>query len=150
MSYFIFLNNLPNSIGTLYRIAENESDLNYLNIFKDDYKIIQDSLENFNDVKYEKKSVGYYDNNNIIFYDVLQEPLFLNKQNLENTINSHKKSINLFLKNNPSHLLFNRWNDYYNQLSSLNLESITYPLNKSLEQYFNDLGQPSYSILQLP
>jgi len=150
MNYFIFLNNLPNSIGTLYRIADNESDLNSLNIFKDDYKIIQDSLKNFNDVKYEKKSVSHYDSNDIIFYNPLQEILILNKQNIENTINSHKKSINLFLQNNPGHLLFNRWNDYYNQLSSLNLDSITYPLNKSLEQYFNDLGQPSYSILQLP
>jgi len=35
-------------------------------------------------------------------------------------------------------------------LNNLNLDSISYPLNKSLEQYFNDLGQPSFNILQLP
>jgi hypothetical protein len=36
------------------------------------------------------------------------------------------------------------------QLNNLNLDSITYPLNKSLEQYFNDLGQPSLNPLQIP
>jgi hypothetical protein len=32
MSFFIFLNNLDNVEGTLYSIAENQSDLNNLNI----------------------------------------------------------------------------------------------------------------------
>jgi hypothetical protein len=40
--------------------------------------------------------------------------------------------------------------NYYTQLNNLNLDNITYPLNKSLEQYLSDLGQPSYNILQLP
>jgi len=150
MYYFIFSKDLPNSFGTLYKIAENESDLNYLNINQSDYKIIQDTLENFNNVKYGKKSVRYYDSNNIIFYDILEEPLHSTKQSLEITIGIYKEIINLFLQNNSNHLLFNRWNDYYNQLSSLNLDSIIYPLNKSLEQYLNDLGQPSYNILQIP
>jgi hypothetical protein len=150
MYYFIFSKDLPNSFGTLYKIAENESDLNYLNINQSDYKIIQDTLENFNNVKYGKKSVRYYDSNDIIFYDILEEPLHSTKQSLEITIGIYKEIINLFLQNNSNHLLFNRWNDYYNQLSSLNLDSIIYPLNKSLEQYLNDLGQPSYNILQIP
>jgi hypothetical protein len=76
--------------------------------------------------------------------------LFLIKNNLKNYINRLKIQIKQFLDNNPNHPLFNRWNNYYNQLNNLNLDSITYPLNKSLEQYFNDLGQPSYNILQLP
>jgi hypothetical protein len=36
------------------------------------------------------------------------------------------------------------------QLNNLNLDSITYPLNKSLEQYFSDLGQTSLNPLQIP
>jgi hypothetical protein len=46
--------------------------------------------------------------------------------------------------------LYSKWKNYYDQLSSLDLNTIQYPLNKSLEQYFKDLGQPSLNILQLP
>jgi len=48
MSYFIFLKNSDNIEGTIYKIAENQSDLNNINITQSDYKIIQDSQENFN------------------------------------------------------------------------------------------------------
>ena len=75
---------------------------------------------------------------------------FKNKDSLQLHVNNLKNTIKLFLDNNTNHSSFNVWNTYYNQLNSLNLDSITYPLNKSLEQYLNDLGQPSYSILQLP
>jgi hypothetical protein len=148
MSYFIFLNNSDNLLGTLYRIAENESDLNNLNILKSDYKIIQDSQDNFNLVKFGNKFAEKYNNNSITYID--QTNFFQNKNELQNYVDIFKKQILQFTENNPNHLLFNRWNSYYNQLNNLNLDSITYPLNKSLEQYFNDLGQPLFSILQLP
>jgi len=160
MAYFIFTKNKDNIEGNLYKIAETESDLNNLNILKSDYTIIQDSQENFNDVKFFKKRVKFY-NDNIISYENISE-LFedqINKNNtliltgkdkLKNYINSFTSQIKHFTDNNPNHSLFNRWNDYYNQLNNLDLNSITYPLNKSLEQYFNDLNQPSLNPLQLP
>jgi len=148
MSYFIFLKNLENIEGSLYKIAENESDLNNLNINKNDYKIIEDSQSNFNLVKFGNKIAIKY-NNDIINY-VDSTTSFLKKEELQMYIDSLKKSIKQFITNNSNHTSLNLWNDYYNQLNSLNLDSITYPLNKSLEQYFKDLGQPSFSILQLP
>jgi hypothetical protein len=148
MSYFIFLKDLDNVEGTLYRIAENQSDLNNLNISQSDYKIIEDSQSNFNLVKFGNKFIVKY-NNNLISYGEGTFS-FLNKNELQNNINNLKQVIKQFTDNNPNHPLFDRWNNYYNQLNNLNLDSITYPLNKSLEQYFNDLGQPSFSILQLP
>jgi mRNA-degrading endonuclease YafQ of YafQ-DinJ toxin-antitoxin module len=147
MSYFIFLKDLDNVEGTLYRIAENQSDLNNLNISQTIYKIIEDSQSNFNLVKFGNKSVTKYSNNVITYVD--QENLFTSKEQLKNHIDNLKNQIKQFTDNNPNHPLFSRWNNYYNQLNTLNLDSITYPLNKSLEQYFNDLGQPSYNILQL-
>jgi hypothetical protein len=72
------------------------------------------------------------------------------KNKLVNYIDNFKIPMNDFLKNNNNHPLLISWNDYYNQLNNLNLDNIVYPLNKSLEQYFNDIGQPSYNILQLP
>jgi hypothetical protein len=67
MSYFIFLKNLDNIEATLYKIAENEFDLNNLNIHKDDYKIIEDTQINFDLFKYGNKSIVKY-NNNIVSY----------------------------------------------------------------------------------
>jgi mRNA-degrading endonuclease YafQ of YafQ-DinJ toxin-antitoxin module len=147
MSYFIFLKDSDNVEGTLYRIAENQSDLNNLNISQNIYKIIEDSQSNFNLVKFGNKNVTKYSNNVITYVD--QENLFRSKEQLKNHIDNLKNQIKQFTDNNPNHPLFSRWNNYYNQLNTLNLDSITYPLNKSLEQYFNDLGQPSYNILQL-
>jgi len=147
MSYFIFAKNLENIPGTIYKIAENEFDLNNLNIFQSDYKIIEDS-QNFNDVKYGNKLPLKYNGNTITFIN--QTISYFLKTELQNYVNNNKSSIKHFLDINPNHQLFNRWNNYFNQLNNLNLDSINYPLNKSLEQYFNDLAQPSYNILQLP
>jgi hypothetical protein len=148
MSYFIFTPNLDNENGTLYRIAENISDLNNLNINKLDYKIIEDSQINFDTVKYGTKIILKYNNNNIIYENVT--PSFLKIENIIQYIERFKNKIKQFTENNQNHPLFSRWNNYYDQLNSLNLNTITYPLNKSLEQYFFDLGQPSYNILQIP
>jgi len=147
MAYFIF-DKLENVDGSLYRIQENLSDLNNTNINQNDYKIIEDTQDNFNSVKYSLKSVLKFNNNIIIYENTPIVPIIKNE--LKFKINEIKNIINPFLKNNKNHPLFDRWNNYYNQLNSLDLDSITYPLNKSLEQYFNDLGQPSYNILQLP
>jgi hypothetical protein len=147
MSYFIFLKNADNIEGTIYKIAENEADLNFLNIFKNDYKIIQDTQENFNAVKFGTKFPSKY-NGDIIVFSLIETTF--NKKSLEQIINNYKNLLQIFLDNNPNHPLFSRWNSYYNQLNNLDLDSITYPLNKSLEQYFNDLGKPSYNILQVP
>lgn len=149
MPYFIFNKNQEDVAGTFYRMAENESDLNNLNIEITNYKIIQESLENFNNVKFEIKFPISYNISNVINYENLN-PLFTRKENLEKIVNNLKQQINLFLENNQNHPLFDRWNSYYNQLNSLDLDTINYPLTVSLEQYFNNLGQPSYSILQLP
>jgi len=148
MAYFVFLKNLDNTEGSIYKIAENLSDLNNLNIFKEDYKIIEDTQENFNFVKFCKKKVLKYSGETITYED--NNFFNKNKKSMENEINNKKNLIEQFLKNNPNHSLFNRWNSYYSQLNNVNVDSIAYPLNKSLEEYFNDLGQPSFNILQLP
>jgi hypothetical protein len=147
MSYFIFLKNFENISGTIYKIAENQSDLNNLNIFQSDYKIIQDSQENFNSVKLNTKYPSKY-NGDIITFDTMQN--LFTRNELEQEINNFKIQIKQFTDNNPNHSLFSRWNSYYNQLNNLNLNNINYPLTMSLTQYLNSLGQPSYNILQLP
>jgi len=148
MSYFVFSKNSDNVMCSLYRIAENQVDLDNLNINKDDYKIIEDNQGNFNSVKFNLKYAEKYNNNTIIYID--HGAVSFDKQQLTTYINNLKNSIKQFLDNNPNHSLFSRWNDYNNQLSNLNLSTIEFPLNKSLEQYFNDINQPSFHPLQLP
>jgi len=148
MAYFVFFKECDNLEGSIYRIAENEFDLNNLHFFKDDYKIIEESVENFNLVKNNLKFPKKYINNTIIFEDTSIS--FKHKEILENFIDNFKKVLKSFLDVNLNHPHYERYNNYYNQLINLNLNSITYPLNKSLEQYFDDLGQPSFNILQIP
>jgi hypothetical protein len=148
MAYFIFLKNLDNIEGTLYKIAENLNDLNSLKIIEDNYKIIEDNQSNFNNVKYGTKQITKYNNNIIEYIDSAWS--FSSKNELLSYVNNLKNVIKLFINNNPSSPVFNIWNSYYNQLNNLNLDTISYPLNKSLEQHFNELGQPALNILQLP
>jgi mRNA-degrading endonuclease YafQ of YafQ-DinJ toxin-antitoxin module len=148
MSYFIFLKNMDNIEASIYKIAENQNDLNNLNIIDLDYKIIEDSQDNFNLVKYGTKILLKYNNNDITYVDGTTK--FATKEELQSYVNNFINEIKQFTNNNPNHPLFSRWNDYKNQLSSLNLDSITYPMNISLEQYFNASGQPSLNPLQIP
>jgi hypothetical protein len=148
MSYFVFLKDMDNVEGSIYKIAENQSDLNNLNIDKSVYKIIEDSQENFNTVKLNIKFPLKYTGNTITFINVINNyPI---KTPLENEVNNFKNQIKQFTNNNPNHPLFNLWNNYYNQLNNLNLNNINYLLTISLQQYLNDLGQLSLNPLQLP
>ena len=145
MAYFIYNQAANNQI---YKIAENQSDLNNLNITQSDYKIIEDSQSNFDLVKFGNKYPIKYNNNTITYIDTTNS--FKSKKELENCVNNVKTQIKQFTNNNPNHPLLSRWNDYYTQLNNLNLNSIEYPLNKSLEQYFKDQNQNSLNPLQTP
>jgi hypothetical protein len=148
MAYFVFGKNLDNITNTLYRIASNQSDLNNLNIDQSIYKIIEDNDSNFNSVKFSLKKVLKYDQNNITYVDINQ--VFKVKEDLNGYLLNIKNQIKTFLDNNSNHPLFSLWNDYLIQLNSLNLNNISFPLNKSLEKYFDDLGQTSLNPLQIP
>ena len=159
MAYFIFTKDLNDVDGTIYKIAENEYDLNNLNIVKSKYKIIEDSQSIFEAVKYGIKNIVKYNNNIItyedittVFVDDVKNDIIVKsaEKKVNDYILNYKNIINQFLKNNQNHQLFNRWNDYYNQLNALNANSIQYPLNTSLEQYFKDQNQTSLNPLQLP
>jgi hypothetical protein len=148
MAYFIFAKDSDNIDNTLYRIAENQSDLNNLNIEQSIYKIIEESQSNFDLVKYGTKIAKKYNNNVITYVDFSYN--FLDKNQLNSYVQNVIPVIKEFLDKNKEHPLFNLWNNYCNQLKLLNLNNIIYPLNKSLEQYFKDQGQTSLNSLQLP
>jgi hypothetical protein len=145
MAYFIFSNNDIDL--NLYKIAENDSDLNSLNINLASYKIITVSEENFLSVKFSRKqatrngdSVSYTDTP-IINYEASQMPA---------SIKYLKSIIQIFLDNNATHSQFAKWKNYYNQLSSLDVDTLPNPLTVSIEEYFANNNLISLSPLQLP
>ena len=148
MAYFIFLNNTESLEGTIYRIAETQSDLDNLNILKSNYKIITESTENFNSVKLGEKYPELNSDNTITFVSCISE--INNKEEMQQEIDNKLYQIKNFLDSNSSHPAYTQWNNYYNQIKNLDLESIPYPLDKSFEKYLNDLGQTSLHTLQIP
>jgi hypothetical protein len=156
MAYFVFAKNLPNIYGTLYRIAENQSDLNNLNIIPSDYKIIEVSQDLFTQVQLHKISINFYDNNDQINSTSTFDPklnlgvYFKNQQKLDTYLNNIKETIKNFLDGNKNHPQFNRWNDYYNQLMDFNTATAPYRINVSWEEYLKNSNQPYYNILQIP
>ena len=61
-----------------------------------------------------------------------------------------KENIQNFLNQNPNHPDKIKWSNYLSQLTNFDLNSLNYPFTKSLVEHFNDIGQPSLNILQLP
>lgn len=147
MAYYIFIKNSENLENVLFKIAENTSDLNNLNIIKDDYFILENNQQNFDEIKSNLKTPLKYIGNEVIFENV---SFNFEKPTLQNYISNNTILIQYFLKANINHPAFNMWNNYYNQLINLNLDTLTYPLKISLEQYFKNNNQPYFNILQLP
>jgi hypothetical protein len=167
MAYFIFKKNSDGVVGSLYRIAENESYLNNLNINLSNYKVIEDSQSNFENVKYGFKCVEKYNNNVITYLDNeygfstkvdVKGVTYSARKSLKNYVDSVKLSLKSFLDVNKNNLNFNVFNDYYNQLNNLNINTVIplndqneeIPLNSSLEQYFKDQNLISINPLQIP
>ena len=100
MAYFIFIKNSENIISSLHKIAENQQVLDNIikNEFQVNYTILEDTQQNFEDVRLSKKIVAKY-NNNTINYEITQT-IFNKKEDLENYINNFKSQIKSFLDAN--------------------------------------------------
>jgi len=148
MSYFIY-NNKPEF--SIYKIAENESDLNYLNIPSDQYLIINTSQENFNLVKSNTKRILNYNGSSVELADA---NLSYTKSQLQDYINELITYINYFLQAQPQSGKYTQWLNYRNYLISLDVNAIIPTekgfLNISLEKHIENTGNPYYSILQIP
>jgi hypothetical protein len=153
MAYYIFNKNSANIDNTIYKVAENISDYNNLNISETFYKVIINNEINFEDIKLENKIIKGYDSNNNILFVVDTEQPFYSKISLEKDILNTKETIKNYLENNLSSSSYSKWKNYYNQLDSLlkNIDTeVTFPLRKSIPQYFKDKSLPYFSPLQIP
>jgi hypothetical protein len=145
MAYFIFTKS-----NCLYRIAENQIDFDNLNINDSDYIIVQDSQQKFDSLRLRTHECSRLENNsfNILPIDSIYYPN--NSDKLKKYIENILINIEAFLSSNPNDIAFTKWKNYRDQLFSFDVNSVTFPMNKSLEQYFSDNNLPSLNILQLP
>ena len=140
MAYAIF------NKDSIYAIADNENYLNNLNIIKSDYNILSISDENFNFVRLNQKFISLV--NGSITYENIENSF--SKDSLTLYINQFTNKIKLFLNSNPNHLFFQLWKDYQTLLKNFDINSVQYPLNKSLEEYLEENGSVALNPLQVP
>jgi hypothetical protein len=150
MAYFIYPKDVNNSI---LKIVEHSEELNNLNIVLENTTIIEDTQNNFINVVLGKKIIVKHENNKIVYKDQIIDPVlgyFTEKKDLDQYISIIRDLIKQFLDRNTNNPLYSKWNSYYTQLSSVDTNSINYPLNTSLEEYFYNQNLPALSPLQIP
>jgi hypothetical protein len=147
MAYFIY-NKF--SEKCIYKIAENDSDLNSLKIPEEDYLIVTANQNDFDSVRLNNKYVLNY-NGSVQLQDLKN---YSDRIYLTQTINRYIKTILYFLDAQPQSVVFQKWLNYSNLLKSLDVNTIIPSPNEaleiSLEQYLQNQGQTSLNILQLP
>jgi hypothetical protein len=148
MAYLIFNKDLPNISGTLYRIAENETDLNNFGLNLQDFNVITITQDIFDSIRLNNKVVAKYNNNNVVEYDDYQI-VFKTVDHIHNYNKNFSKKIEEFLNNNPNHPDFNKWSNYKNQLDDTKYQDLTFPLNKTLEQIYKDKNQTYFNIFEI-
>ena len=148
MAYLIFNKDLDNLPGTLCAIAANDTDLNNLNIDLDTVKKITMSDSVFAQVQLSEKYPESYNGDTVTYVDVSSE--YLNKEQFQSDINSRIPLIDAFLINNEDHPDYTKWNNFKTQLEALDIGSITYPYDKSLERHLSDNSLTILNTLQLP
>lgn len=137
------------SIHDIYRIAEDEDEKNSLNIFENDYRVIEISEADFTSLQQVTKRLSTSTADSITL-----EPISGDTEISESELKDlHTRTINLinsFLKNNSSNPQYSFWNTYKSTLENFDYSTITFPLTKSWEQYCTDNSISHKSPLQIP
>ena len=154
MAKLIFIKNSENSIGTLYRIAQDQNflDLNK-NFNEDDFSILEITADEFNDIKNGVKGPLSYEGTTVTYDARLasEEPEvpFPTEASLKTYINELLEYFEVYLKSNSSKPLATTVTSYVAWLKDLDTSSIITPLNIGLEKYASDLGANPVHLLEL-
>ena len=153
MSYFYFVKDSDKNQSNLIAIVENQTDQKY---FDSDISndIVEVTNEDFIKVKTSSYEITSYDGSSFSYYhhEASQnpDPNSSNAEFVSNYINTIIARIDKWLSDFPTHDKANDWTAYKNFLNNFDPNSITYPLESSLEQYFQDNSISYKSLLELP
>jgi len=148
MAYFIYNKETNNQI---YKIAENDADLNSLIFSPDQYLVVNATQDDFNQVRLNNKYILNYNGTSNRLENTNYK---FSREDLQNYIKTYTNMITDFLLSNPNHIKYSQWSNYRSYLNTLSIyviiPQIDGSLNSSLEVYIESLGQPSFSFLQIP
>ena len=146
MAFAITLNN------GVYKIASNETEKNDLNVFFPPAIAHSISDDQFNKIKKNTAGLSFVDNAiTVVEYDDNQ--IFQDENSLKRYHENIKPLLKDFLEpstGNDTKSLHNAIQSYSNTLESFDYSSITYPLNKSWEQYCEENSITYVHPLQIP
>jgi len=153
MAYLIF----SKENKGLYKIFEDDNELNNSTVDKNLYEVKTVTNTDFNDVQYNIKGPELDNQNNITYtiYSTIPNFGIQSETQLLNCFYVRLRCIDNFLTNNKNHPDYIKWQNFYNTLrkyidnKSL-LNNIIYPINLSFEQFLQSKGESILNILQLP
>jgi hypothetical protein len=156
MAYFIF-----STDNSIVRIAANDTDRDDLNLNLPDYNIVSVTDDQFNSVISNEKNITY-DGTTLTLSSRTEEvgdidpeigpatSVSFNQTELEHSVGQIKTALKNFLDNNSGHIKFTELQNYYNYLDTLDMSTLTFPLDKYWEQYCIDNSIAFVHPLQIP
>lgn len=143
MAYLIF-----NSENNLVKIAANDSDRDSQNLILSNHSVVTISDSDFLKIRTGTAIVSYDGTNvNITNFD---DNNIENENDLKSILKDITSCISSFLNENEDNSLYSSLNEYRNYLLNFDTSSLTFPLNKSWEQYCNENSITFYHPLQIP
>jgi len=103
--------------------------------------------EDFNSVRLNQKDLSVSDG---VLNTTDVEYSFQNEEELKEYIDNVIKSLDGFLINNSSNPMFNSLQTYRTFLNEFDVSTITFPYEKSWEEYCNDNSITFFHTLQIP
>jgi hypothetical protein len=142
-----------NNENSLSGIAKNDTDLNcvtYVAHYKNNIggKVINISDEDFNALVDGTKVYESCDGTNVTLADPVRAISYSSQEDLQDHINNLINVLNEKKYATDSSLQTKK-DAFVTYLQSLNLSTITYPLNQTLNSYCRSQGQEPFSYLQL-
>ena len=103
--------------------------------------------EDFNSVRLNQKDLSVSDG---VLNTADMEYNFQNEEELKQYIDGVIKILDSFLINNSNNPMFNSLQTYRTFLNEFDISTITFPYNKSWEEYCNDNSITFFHTLQIP
>lgn len=129
-------------------VVKISTDSDISNYYTSDLRTIMDlSDSDFESVRLNTKSIALVDG----VLELTDTPNgFADAKNLDQDISSLIKTITIFLDENINNPMYSSLKSYKDFLDSFDTSSITYPYNKSWEQYCNENSITFFHPLQIP
>ena len=168
MAYYFIFAKLSNC--SLEKIADNDAEKSKLEKFFSEGKSVECNATDFNNVKTFLKKCSLDSNGNVVLEDSGESFIFskditdeLTNENItitysesdlqkrfQSIIDAQIEQVSNYIAANSSNADTD-WKTYLDKLKSINVSSLTFPIDKPFQSWFLEQeGVPNKSILQLP